>query len=375
MSTTTPTIRKGFNYVDEAMREALLNALESRNYYLGPENDAFESEMAQALRVRHAVAVNSGTSAMMLILKALGIGPGDEVVVPAMGFVTLAEAVAVVGATPRFADVETQTFNLDPALAAEAITPRTRAIVPAHKYGHPADLRRLRELAQTRNLHLIEDFCHALGATYQGQFVGGIGTAGFVSFAGKTISVCGLGGMVTTNDDNLAQEVRLLRDHGRPRAKGQRFYEIHRVGYNLRLSELHAAVGRVQLGHLAEWNRRRLENATLYNQLFAERGLPLITPQTLPGYTHAFLHYTVRVPEGRRDPLQASLAEAGVESTVLYPQDLHLLPPYQALCGHREGDFPISEKLTREVLSLPNHPDIRAEEIQRVVEAVERFYA
>lgn len=368
-------VRKGFNYVDEAMREALLAALEGRNYYLGPENEAFEAELAGAIGVRHAVAVNSGTSAMMLILKALGIGPGDEVIVPAMGFVTLAEAVAVVGATPRFADVEPETFNLDPQRAAEAVNERTRAIVPAHKYGHPADLGRLMTIAHQHRIHLLEDFCHALGAQYQGQSVGGLGTAGFVSFAGKTISVCGLGGMVTTHDANLAQEIRLLRDHGRPRAKGQRFYEIHRVGYNLRLSELHAAIGRVQLRHLAEWNRRRRENAELYNQLFAERGLPLITPQTLPGYTHAFLHYTLRVPQGRRDALQAFLAEAGVESTVLYPQDLHLLPPYRELCGHQEGDFPVSEQLTREVLSLPNHPDLTPEDIEAVVDTVERFYA
>lgn len=367
-------VRKGFNHVDEAMREALLNALESRDYYLGPENEAFEAEMAQALGVRHAVAVNSGTSAMMLILKALGIGPGDEVIVPAMGFVTLAEAVAVVGAIPRFADVESETFNLDPQRAAEAVNERTRAIVPAHKYGHPADLGRLGELADRHGIHLIEDFCHALGAQYRGRHVGGIGTAGFVSFAGKTISVCGLGGMVTTDDEALAQEVRLLRDHGRPRAKGQRFYEIHRVGYNLRLSELHAAVGRVQLRHLEAWNARRRENAELYNRCFAEKGLPVITPQTLPGCTHAFLHYTVRVPEGRRDALQKFLAEAGVESTVLYPQDLHLLPPYRALCGHREGDFPVSERLTREVLSLPNHPGVTPEDIEMVVGAVERFY-
>ncbi|MDX2004665.1 MAG: DegT/DnrJ/EryC1/StrS family aminotransferase [Meiothermus sp.] len=374
MSTATRRVRKGFNHVDEAMREALLGALESRNYYLGPENEAFEAELANSIGVRHAVAVNSGTSAMMLILRALGIGPGDEVIVPAMGFVTLAEAVAVVGATPRFADVEEQTFNLEPDQAAAAISEKTRAIVPAHKYGHPAEMGRLKALAERHGVYLLEDFCHALGAQHQGQYVGGIGAAGFVSFAGKTISVCGLGGMVTTNNDDLAQEVRLLRDHGRPRAKGQRFYEIHRVGYNLRLSELHAAVGRVQLRRIEEWNQRRRENAALYNRLFAERGLPVVTPQTLPGCTHAFLHYTLRVPEGRRDALQKFLADAGVESTVLYPQDLHLLPPYQALCGHREGDFPVSERLTREVLSLPNHPDVNPEDIQAVVDGVERFY-
>lgn len=375
MSTTAEKIRKGFNYVDEAMREALLSTLESRNYYLGPENDAFEKEMAEMLGVEHCVAVNSGTSAMMLILKALNIGPGDEVIVPAMGFVTLAEAVAVLGATPRFTDVEEQTFNLEPDKTAQVINSRTRAIVPAHKYGHPADMGALQALADAHKVELLEDACHALGAKYKGKHVGGLGTAGFVSFAGKSISVCGLGGMVMTNNQALAQEVRLLRDHGRPRAKGQRFYEIHRIGYNLRLSELHAAIGRVQLRRLGEWNDRRRENAAHYNRAFAERGLPVITPRTLPDYTHAFLHYTLRIPDGRRDGLQAFLAEAGIESTVLYPQDLHLLPPYQELCGHKPGDFPVAERLTSEVLSLPNHPDIRAADMQRVVDTVERFYA
>jgi dTDP-4-amino-4,6-dideoxygalactose transaminase len=367
-------VRKGFNHVDDAMRQAALAALESRQYYLGPENDGFEAEVAAYLGCRHAVAVNSGTTGMFLILRALGIGEGDEVVVPAMGFVTLAEAVAAVGAKPVFAEVEPVTFNLRPDAAEAALTPRTRAIVPAHKYGHPADMEALLELGARHGVHVVEDACHAFGAAFDGRRVGPLGTAGFLSFAGKGISVCGLGGMVVTNVDHVADEVRLLRDHGRPRAKGERFYDIQRIGYNVRLSELHAAIGRVQLRHLETWNERRRENAARYHAAFEAVGVPLGLPRTLPRAVHAFLHYTVRVADGRRDALQRHLADAGIESTVLYPQDLHLLAPYRALTGHAEGDFPVAERLTSEVMSLPNHPDVSADDIDAVVAAVARYY-
>ena len=367
-------VRKGFNHVDDAMRAAALATLESRQYYLGPENDAFEDEARAYLGCEHAVAVNSGTTGMFLILKALGIGPGDEVIVPAMGFVTLAEAVAVAGAHPVFVEVEPITFNLDPAAVEDAITHSTKAIVPAHKYGHPADMEALQTIAKVQRLALIEDACHAFGAAFDQKRVGPLGTAGFLSFAGKGISVCGLGGMVVTDDAALAHEVRLLRDHGRPRAKGERFYDIQRIGYNVRLSELHAAIGRVQLRELEGWNERRRANAAAYNEAFTAAGVPLIVPRTLPRVVHAFLHYTVRVPDGQRDALQAHLAEHGVESTILYPQDLHLLAPYRALTGHNPGDFPVAEQLTAEVLSLPNHPDIGPDDIAYVSDAIKRFY-
>ena len=367
-------VRKGFNHVDDDMRAAALRALESRQYYLGPENDAFEAEVAAYLGCADAVAVNSGTTGMFLILQALGIGEGDEVVVPAMGFVTLAEAVAVTGARPVFAEVEPVTYNLRPEAVEAVLSERTRAVVPAHKYGHPADMAALLDLTRRHGLHLVEDACHAFGARFDGRFVGARGAAGFLSFAGKGISVCGLGGMVVTDDAALADEVRLLRDHGRPRAKSERFYDIRRIGYNVRLSELHAAIGRVQLPHLEAWNDRRRENASRYNAAFERAGVPLGLPRTLPRVVHAFLHYTVRVPDGRRDALRDHLAGHGVESTVLYPQDLHLLAPYRELTGHAEGDFPVAERLTSEVLSLPNHPDVGDDDVDAVVDAVTRFY-
>jgi dTDP-4-amino-4,6-dideoxygalactose transaminase len=370
-----PRIRKGFNHVDDDMRQAALRVLDSHRYYLGPQNEAFEAEVAHYLGCNHAVAVTSGTSGMFLILRALGIGPHDEVVVPAMGFVTLAEAVVAVGATPVFAEVEEVTFNLDPAAVERVLTDATRAIVSAHKYGHPADLRALERLASGRGVAIVEDACHAFGAEVDGRKAGPLGRAGFLSFAGKSISVCGLGGMVVTNDDALAHEVRLLRDHGRPRAHGQRFYDIQRAGYNLRLSEVHAGIGRAQLPHLDAWNNRRRAVAAAHSYAFGAAGLALGLPRTLPGFVHAFLHYTVRVGDGRRDALKEHLAEHGIESTILYPQDLHLLAPYREITGHGVGDFPVAERLTTEVLSLPNHPGVSDGDVAEVVAAVEGFHA
>ena len=368
-------ISKGHQYVDEAMRAAALATLDSHQYYLGPQNDNFERGVAKYLGVRHAVAVNSGTSAMFLILKALGIGPGDEVIVQSSGFVTLAEAVATVGARPRFIDIEMETYNIDADLLDAALTPRTKAIVPAHTYGHPARMDAILDFARRNALAVIEDCCHAFGAQYGQQYAGALGDAGFLSFAGKGISVCGLGGMIVTDDDQLAQETRLLRDHGRPRsADGQRFYEITRIGYNLRLSELHAAIGRVQLDYLDEWNERRGKNAAAYNRVFAEQELPIVRPQTSPDVIHAFLHYTIRVPADHRDLLKTWLGERGIQTSILYPAAQHLLPPYRDMLDHQPGDFPRSEAMIEQILSLPNHPSLTDAELATVAQAVIEYF-
>lgn len=368
-------VQKAFDYVDEAMRRACMEVLDSGDYYLGQQNDRFEKAFADYVGTEHAVAVNSGSSAMLLILRALGVGGDDEVIVPAMGFVTLAEAVAVAGARARFADVEPETYNLDPARLSDALTPATRAIVPAHKYGHPANLDQILAFAREHELVVIEDCCHALGARYRGRAVGSFGEAGFYSFAGKGISVCGLGGMAATNNGALAEELRLLRDHGRPRAKGKRFYEITRVGYNLRLSELHAAIGRSQLEHVESWNERRRRNAERYNRAFLEATLPLVVPVVLPDSEHAFLHYTVRVDASLRTRLREFLATQGIETAVLYPIELHLLAPYRELWGHEPGEYPVTEQLTQEIVTLPNHPGMDEDQISHVITSVTDFFA
>jgi dTDP-4-amino-4,6-dideoxygalactose transaminase len=361
-------------YVDDEMKRVCAEVLDSHQYYLGAQNDRFETEVAEVLGVRHAIAVNSGTSAFFLILRALGIGPGDEVIVPAMGFVTLAEAVAVTGARARFVDVEAETYNLDPDALRAALAPEVRVVVPAHNYGHPADLDAVLAFAADHRLRIVEDCAHALGATYRGRAAGAWGIAGFTSFAGKSISVCGLGGMILTNDGGVAEEVRLLRDHGRPRSGGVRFYDIQRIGYNLRLSEMHAAIGRVQLRHLGDWNRRRREHAEFYTDALGRAGVPIILPAVRPEVSHAFLHYTIRVHPARRDALRAHLAEREIQTAVLYPIELHLLPPYREVWGHRPGDFPVAERLTTEIVTLPNPPSMTDAMRQTVVNAVVEFF-
>ncbi len=376
MSTNpSPTrIHKDHGYVDEEMQQACLRVLLSRDYYMGLETDQFETELASAVKARHAATVNSGSSAMFLILRALGIGPGDEIIVPAMGFVTVAEAVANVGARARFVDVESTSYNLDPSKLEDAVTPAVKAVIPTHNYGHPANMDAIVAFAQRHGLSVVEDCAHALGAQYRGRAAGTLGTAGFTSFAGKGISVCGLGGAVLTNDDRVASEVRLLRDHGRPRSKGVRSYEIQRVGYNMRLSELHAAIGRVQIRHLNEWIRLRQENAAYYTERFRRTGLPVVCPDSHDDVEHAFLHYTIRVDASKRDGLQRFLATRGIESSVLYPVELFLLPPYRDAGGYQRGDFPVSEQLTREILSIPNHPSLTEETRKTIVAAMQEFF-
>lgn len=367
-------VSKGFNYLDDAMKEACLETLASGQYYLGPQNDNFEKEVAEFLDVKHAIAVNSGTTGMFLILQALGLEQDDEILVPAMGFVTLAEAPAVLGMRARFCEVETTTYNLDPERLDEFCTDRVKALVPAHNYGHPADMDAIMDFARKNSLRVIEDCAHSFGAKYRGQCVGTLGDAGFLSFAGKGISVCGLGGMVVTDDDDIAQEIRLLRDHGRPRSQGVRFYEILRAGYNVRLSELHAAIGRVQLPHLPDWNARRRDNASRYNSALEKEGVPVTCPTVSPDVEHAFLHYTIRVDASVRDDLSAFLQDRDIRTSVLYPTELFLLPPYSEAWGHQSGDFPVSEMVTREILSLPNHPGLSGADIREVVQAVVEFF-
>jgi dTDP-4-amino-4,6-dideoxygalactose transaminase len=367
-------VHKGHDHVDDEMKRAAIATIDSKRYYMGPENDAFEAEMQTALGIQHAATVNSGSSGMFLILRALKIGPGDEVIVPASGFVTLAEAVATVGARARFADIEDETYNFDPAALEKALTPKTKAIVPHHNYGHPADMDAVMAFAKKHNLFVIEDCCHALGSRWRGTSGGGIGHAGFTSFAGKSISVCGLGGMVLTNDPKINEEVRLLRDHGRPRSGGKRFYEITRVGYNLRLSELHAAIGRVQLRHLEAWNERRRANSEGLTLRLNEAKVPVTCPVTRPGAVHAFLHYTVRVPADARDGLKAHLEEKGVETSIMYPTELYLLPPYREVWGGKPGEFPVADRVNREILTLPNNPSLTESDLDYVADSIRGFF-
>ncbi len=342
------------------LMQAMEAVLDARAFIKGPYLARFEQDFAASLGVAHAVGCSNGTSALALILEALGIGPGDEVIVPAHTFIATAEAVCHVGATPVFADIEPGSYTLDPEAAAQAVTPRTRAIIPVHLYGTPARMDALSALAERHGLHLVEDCAQAHLAAFQGRSVGGLGAAGsFSFFPGKNLGALGDAGAVTTGDAVLAEAVRCLADHGRLSK-----YEHSRVGYNHRMDGLQAAVLSVKLPHLAEATRRRQKAAAHYDQALKPRGFKVIEPP--PGATACVYHlYVAEVAD--RDRVQAELAAAGIETGVHYPLPLHLQPAFAHL-GGRKGQFPVTERAAVQVLSLPICGEITADKLAYVCE-------
>ena len=340
---------------------AWARVLASGHFILGPEVDAFEREMAAYLGVKHAVGVASGTDAIVLALRGLGVGPGDEVVTTPFTFFATAESISAVGATPVFADIDPETFNLDAELAARAVTPRTKAILPVHLFGHTSDLDPILELARERNVAVLEDVAQALGGQWRRRKLGTLGKAGaFSFFPSKNLGGFGDGGLVATGDDEVAGTVRMLRAHG-----SRRKYFNEAIGYNSRLDALHAALLRAKLPHLDAWNQGRWRAAARYRELLA--GIPgLVLPVERSGAVHVYHQYTVRVTGGRRDALKEALAAQGIETMVYYPKSMHELPVYA-----RPGlSFPHSEVASREVLSLPMWPRIEPEVQARVASAV-----
>lgn len=343
-----------------SLRDELLAAisgvLDGGAFVLGPGVRALEEELAAWLGVRHAIGVASGTDALHLALRAAQIGPGDEVITSAFTFIATAEAIAYTGARPVFADIDSRTFNLDPDAVEAAITDRTRAILPVHLFGLPADMDRIRALAARRGLKVIEDAAQAIGASVEGRKVGSLGDLGCFSFyPTKNLGAAGDGGLVTTDDDALASRVRALREHGH-----QGGYRHALIGFNSRLDALQAAVLRVKLPHLDAWNTRRRDNAARYGRGLAQSGLTL--PVEPPGLRHVFHQYTVRAPD--RDRLRAALGAAGVGSNVYYPIGLHQQESMRHLGPPPR--LPATEAATAEVLSLPMHPWLTGEEIDRI---------
>jgi dTDP-4-amino-4,6-dideoxygalactose transaminase len=341
--------------IGDAERAAVDRVLRSGTLTQGPEVSAFEEEFSVVVDGLPCVAVNSGTSALHLALLALGVGPGDEVVLPSFSFAATANAVRLVGAVPVFADIDPSTFCLAPEAVRAAITPRTRVLLPVHLYGHPAAMDRLCALATEHGLHLVEDAAQAHAATFEGRQVGTFGAASAFSFYPTKNMTTGEGGMVSTPSEVLARTLRLLRNQGM-----ERRYANEVVGFNNRMSDLHAAIGRVQLTRLAEWTQQRQENA----QFLSAHLVGVTTPQIAAGATHVFHQYTVRVPEDR-DGFAAELERRGVSSGVYYPTPIHCLPSFvQSL------DLPVTERACAEVLSLPVHPSLGPAELERVVAAV-----
>jgi UDP-N-acetyl-3-dehydro-alpha-D-glucosamine 3-aminotranferase len=340
--------------------EAAARVLASCRFILGPEVAALEAELAALCGTRHGVGVNSGTDALLLALKALGVRAGDEVITSAFSFVASATTVLMLGARPVFVDVDPETYNLDPAQVARAVTPRTRAIVAVHLYGQPAAMDAITEIARTRRLAVVEDAAQAVGATYAGRPAGAWGDAACLSFyPTKNLGGCGDGGMVVTSRDDVAQTVRRLRDHGSPRK-----YEHVELGYSSRLDELQAAFLRVKLRYLPAWNDRRREIAARYRELL--QGTPLVPAQERFPARHIYHQFTVRTP--KRDALVGALADASVGTAVHYPIPIPAQPMFAVPDVDR--DFPNAGRAAAEVLSLPCFPELSDEEVRGVGDAV-----
>ncbi len=341
--------------------------LASGRFVLAAEVEAFEYEWASYLGVKHAVGVANGTDALVLTLKALGIGPGDEVITAANTFVATAEAIAQVGARPVLADVTPDTYTIDVAQVEHLITARTRAIIPVHLYGQPADMAPLLELVERHGLTVIEDAAQAHGATYRGHKVGALGqAAGFSFYPAKNLGAYGDAGIVATNDDQIAQSVRRLRNHG-----GVERHQHDMVGQNSRLDELQAGILRVKLPYLDAWNDRRRQQARTYDRLLsATPGIAI--PQTGPERTHVYHQYVIRVDRSRRDALRTHLQRWGIETGIHYPQPVHLTAAFAHLGSGPRG-FPVAEALAASIVSLPMYPQLTPEQLTHVARQIAAF--
>jgi dTDP-4-amino-4,6-dideoxygalactose transaminase len=343
---------------------AVLDVLASAQFVLGDEVAAFEREFAAYCGTRHAIAVNTGTSALHLALLAAGVGSGDEVITVPFTFVATTAAICYIGARPVFVDIDPVTFTMDPARLESAITSRTKAILPVHLYGQMAEMDAISEIADRHGIPLIEDACQAHGAEYKARRAGSVGVSGCFSFyPGKNLGACGEGGIVVTNDDGQMETIRMLRDWGQER----RYHHVLK-GYNYRMDGIQGAILRVKLRHLEDWTEARRKHARHYSSLLAgsRRVQP---PVDAAGRRHVYHVYAVRSPD--RDGLQRSLQAEGVQSGLHYPIPVHLQKAYADL-GYRTGDFPVSEAAAREVLSLPIYPEMTSRQVECVVAAVEQ---
>ena len=363
-------LKAQFASIREEVMAAVTGVMESQHFILGPEVAKFEDEIAAKLGAKFAIGCASGTDALILALMAAGIGEGDEVITTPFSFIATAGSIAYVGAKPVFVDIDPATFNLDASQIAAAITPKTRAIMPVHLFGLPADLDPIMELARAHNLLVIEDAAQAIGSRYDGRSIGTIGDFGcFSFFPSKNLGGAGDGGLITTNDANFAERLRMIRVHG---SKKKYFHEI--LGTNSRLDALQAAILRVKLRHLDGWAAGRRNRADRYRQLFDERqlGAHVAFPPT-PGdkYHHVYNQFTIRAR--RRDELQASLRASGVPTEIYYPLCLHLQQSF-AYLGCSAGQMPEAENASHEVLSLPVYPELTDAQQNKVVDAIASFY-
>ncbi len=353
-----------YHSIKEEIDAAVLSTLESGHFILGPQVAKFEENVSSYLGVGHAVGLASGTDALVLALRALNIGAGDEVIIPAYTFFATAGTVMSVGAKPVFVDVEPQSYQIEVNKITAAITPKTKAIIPVHLYGHPAEMNPILEIARIHNLKVIEDNAQGFGAEYLGKKTGSLGDIGCLSFfPTKNLGAFGDAGMVLTNDPALAERMRMLRTHG-----WKKKYYSEEVGYNSRLDALQAAILQAKFAHVDSWNEKRRELAHRYSEHLAPQGV--VIPVERDWGKHVYHLYIIR--SKRRDELQAFLKQKGIASEVYYPLPPHLSVPCRAF-GYKEGDFPHAELAARETLALPLYPELTLSQQDEVIAAVRAF--
>lgn len=353
-----------YHSIKEEIDSAVLSTLESGHFILGPQVVKFEESIAAYLGVNHAIGLASGTDALVLALRALNIGAGDEVIIPAYTFFATAGTVMSVGAKPVFVDVDPQSYQIDVNKIGFAITPKTKAIIPVHLYGHPAEMNPILEIARENNLKVIEDNAQGLGAEYLGRKTGSFGDISCLSFfPTKNLGAFGDAGMVVTNDPALAERMRMLRTHG-----WKKKYYSEEVGYNSRLDALQAAILQAKFPHLDSWNEKRRELAHRYNEKLGSSGI--VIPVEREWGKHVYHLYIVR--SEKREALQAFLKQKGIASEVYYPLPPHLATPCRKF-GYKEGDFPHAEKASRETFALPLYPELTLSQQDEVIAAVCAF--
>lgn len=347
-------------YVDDQIRQAVVQVLNSGQYIKGQNLSTFEQEFGRFCNTKYAIGVSSGTSAILLSLMALGVCAGDEVIVPSHTFIATATPSIFLGARPVYADIDPETYTIDSAEIQKKLSPKTKAIIPVHLYGHPCDMDLINKIAKEHGLFVIEDACQAHGAIYKGYKVGSLSDIACFSFyPSKNMTVLGDGGMVTTNNEELAKIIRMLSDHGRTEK-----YVHELLGLNLRMSEIHAAIGVEQLRHIEEWNDRRRQIASKYNRLLDD--LDLVTPVEKEWAKHVYYMYVIRLKD--RDRLASYLREKGIQTGIHYPVPLHRQP-----CVQSDIHLPVTEEYVDDILSLPIHPQLTDVEVEYVASSIREF--
>lgn len=361
MSIPMADLKAQYRALEPEIKSALLDVLEKGQFILGENVSSLETEIAEMCGAKYGISVASGTDAITIALAALGIGPGDEVITTPFTFVATTESIVLVGARPVYVDIDPATYNIDPSAVEKAITPKTKALLPVHLYGQCAQMDELLAIAEKHGLAVICDGAQAIGSKYKGKPIGQLGHAATLSFfPTKNLGAYGDGGMMLTNDDAVAEKARSLRFHGMSSS-----YEYRHIGYCSRLDEIQAAILRVKLPYLTAWNEARRNNAAKYSKVLT--GSPIIPPIELPENYHIYHQYTARC--ANREVVQSKLKNAGVASAVYYPSPLHVQQAYSYL-GYKLGDFPEAEKASKEVFSIPVHPNLSDEQVQTVIDAL-----